>query len=56
MSCDKKSFEFKINPLKLSSDVVEVKLGGKKAKIQALTQQFCFKNRENPVRKIVYNP
>ena len=40
---------------KLSSDVVEVKLGGKKAKIQALTQQFCFKNRENPVRKIVYN-
>ena len=54
ISCDKKSFEFKINTFKLSSGVVEVKLG-KKTKIQALTQQFCFKNRENPVRKIVYN-
>ena len=37
ISCDKKLFEFKINTFKLSSDVVEVKLG-KKAKIQALTQ------------------
>ena len=55
ISCDKKSFEFRINTSELSSDVVEVKLGGKKAKIQALTQQFCVKNRENPVRKVVYN-
>ena len=52
ISCDKKSFEFRINTFELSSDVVEVKLGRKKAKIQALTQQFCFKNRENPVRKL----
>jgi len=34
----KKCFEFRINTFELSSDVVEVKLGGKKAKFQALTQ------------------
>jgi len=55
ISCDKKSFESKVNTFKLSSDVVEVKLDRKKAKTQVLTQEFCFKNRENRVRKFVYN-
>jgi len=36
ISCDEESFEFKVNTFKLSSDVVNVKLGGKKAEIQAL--------------------
>jgi len=50
--CDEKSLEFKVNTFKLSSDVVNVKLGGKKAEIQALAKQLCLRSRDNPVRKL----
>ena len=46
ISCDKKSFEFRINAFEFSSDVVEVKLGGKKAKSKPFSAVLFQKQRE----------